>query len=79
MMGIPGNSPLVILLISGSVLLVVFFRFSVIVSDLKDDNIAIAQRLAILEYQTAIPQPAIKVTEEAKGPRARRHAPSRQP
>jgi hypothetical protein len=27
-----------------------FFRFSVIVSRLKDDNIALAQRVAILEF-----------------------------
>jgi len=27
-----------------------FFRFSVIVSHLRDDNIALAQRVAILEY-----------------------------
>jgi hypothetical protein len=28
-----------------------FFRFSVIVSHLRDDNIALAQRVAILEYR----------------------------
>ena len=33
------------------VFVVVFFRFSVVLSDLKDANIAMAQRLAILEYQ----------------------------
>jgi hypothetical protein len=33
------------------VFMVVFYRFSVILSDLKDANIAMAQRLAILEYQ----------------------------
>lgn len=33
------------------VFIVVFYRFSVILSDLKDANIAMAQRLAILEYQ----------------------------
>ena len=31
--------------------LVMFFRFSIIISHLRDDNIALAQRLAILEYQ----------------------------
>jgi hypothetical protein len=31
-------------------LLVMFFRFSVIISHLRDDNIALAQRVAILEY-----------------------------
>lgn len=34
------------------VFLVVFYRFSVIISDLKDANIALAQRVAILEFQT---------------------------
>ena len=33
------------------VFMVVFYRFSVILSDLKDANIAMAQRLAILEFQ----------------------------
>jgi hypothetical protein len=33
------------------VFLVVFYRFSVRISDLKDANIALAQRLAILEYR----------------------------
>jgi hypothetical protein len=27
-----------------------FFRFSVIISHMRDDNIALAQRVAILEY-----------------------------
>ncbi len=39
-----------ILLVSG-VFLVVFYRFSVIISDLKDSNIALTQRMAILEYE----------------------------
>ena len=43
--------PLALLLIASSVFLVVFYRFSVRISDLKDANIALAQRLAILEYQ----------------------------
>jgi hypothetical protein len=38
------------LLIVGSGLLLLFFRFSVIVSKLRDDNIALAQRVAILEF-----------------------------
>lgn len=33
------------------VFLAVFYRFSVIMSDLKDANIALAQRVAILHYQ----------------------------
>ena len=48
-LGIPG-SPLALLLIIGCVFLIMFFRFSIVISKLRDDNIALAQRLAILEY-----------------------------
>jgi hypothetical protein len=47
--GIP-DTPLTLFLASGSVFLIMFFRFSIIVSHLRDDNIALAQRVAILEY-----------------------------
>jgi len=46
-----GNPPLALLLIVGCLFLVVLFRLSVIISDLKDANIALTQRLAILEYR----------------------------
>lgn len=42
--------PVALMLIASCVFLVVFYRFSVRISDLKDANIALAQRLAILEY-----------------------------
>jgi hypothetical protein len=42
--------PLALLLVIGCVFLIMFYRFSVIISKLRDDNIALAQRLAILEY-----------------------------
>lgn len=45
------DPPVVLLLLVGSVFVVVFFRFSVIMSDLKDANIALTQKVAILEYQ----------------------------
>jgi len=44
-------SPLALILLVFCVFLVVFYRFSVIISDLKDANIAMTQRLAILEFQ----------------------------
>ena len=47
--GIP-DTPLTLFLAAGSVFLIMFFRFSVIISALRDDNIALAQRVAILEY-----------------------------
>lgn len=40
-----------LIMIVFSVFLVVFYRFSVIISNLKDANIAMAQRVAILEYR----------------------------
>lgn len=42
--------PLALLLVIGCVFLLMFYRYSVILSKLRDDNIALAQRLAILEY-----------------------------
>ena len=48
--GLP-DSPLALFLIGSSVFIILSFRFSVIVSRLRDNNIALAQRLAILEYR----------------------------
>jgi len=47
--GLP-DTPLTVFLLGAGVLLIMFFRFSVILSHLRDDNIALAQRVAILEY-----------------------------
>ena len=44
------SAPLALLMIVFSVFLMVFFRFSVILSHLKDHNVALAQRVAILEF-----------------------------
>jgi hypothetical protein len=43
--------PLALVVVAFCIFLVVFYRFSVIISDLKDSNIALAQRVAILQYQ----------------------------
>jgi hypothetical protein len=43
--------PVVLLLILGCVFLFTLYRFSVIISHLRDDNIALAQKIAILEYR----------------------------
>ena len=46
------SSPaLALILLVFCVFLVVFYRFSIIISDLKDANIAMAQRVAILEFE----------------------------
>lgn len=44
------DPPLALLLIVGCLFLIVFYRFSIVISDLKDANISLAQRVAILEY-----------------------------
>ena len=49
LLGIP-NPPVAMVMIAAGVFLLIFFRFSVIVSHLRDDNIALAQRVAILEF-----------------------------
>ena len=49
LIGLP-DSPLTLFLLTGGVFMVMFFRFSIIISHLRDDNIALAQRVAILEY-----------------------------
>jgi len=45
------HAPFALLLIILSLFLIVFYRFSLIISDLKDANIALTQKLAIIEYQ----------------------------
>ncbi|HTQ87579.1 MAG TPA: DUF2304 domain-containing protein [Candidatus Solibacter sp.] len=47
--GIP-DTPLTLFLTIGSIFVIMFFRLSTIISSLRDDNIALAQRVAILEY-----------------------------
>ena len=42
--------PMALAVIVGFLFLLVLFRFSIVISKLKDDNIALAQRLAIVEY-----------------------------
>jgi hypothetical protein len=46
-----GDAPMALVMIVFCVFLAVFYRFSLIISDLKDTNIAITQRLAIVEYE----------------------------
>ena len=44
------DPPLALLFIMGCLFLIVFYRFSVVISDLKDANISLAQRVAMLEF-----------------------------
>lgn len=45
------DAPLALLMLAGAVFLFVLYRFSLIISHLKDSNIALAQRVAILEFR----------------------------
>ncbi|HOK45560.1 MAG TPA: DUF2304 domain-containing protein [Bryobacteraceae bacterium] len=44
------TAPLALLTLVGCVFLIVLFRLSVLISALKDANIALAQRVAVLEF-----------------------------
>ena len=44
------DESLTLMLLVGCVFMFVVFRLSIVVSSLKDNNIALAQRMAILEY-----------------------------
>jgi hypothetical protein len=48
-MGI-SDPPLALLIVVLAVFFVVFYRFTIMISNLKDANIALTQRVAILEY-----------------------------
>jgi hypothetical protein len=52
-LGLP-DRPLALFMIASGVFLLVFYRFTLIISDLKDSNIALTQRLAILEYKLGL-------------------------
>ena len=45
------SPPMALLFVLLSLFLVVMYRFSMIISNLKDSNIALAQKVAILEFQ----------------------------
>jgi hypothetical protein len=50
LLGLP-DSPLALFLLGAAVLLLLAFRSSVVISHLRDNNIALAQRVAILEHR----------------------------
>jgi hypothetical protein len=55
------DPPMAVLLIAGAVFLMVLYRYSMIISRLKDSNIALMQRVAILEYRlTALDNKIVK-------------------
>ena len=47
----PAAVPLVLLMATGTLFMIVLYRLSLRISSLKDSNIALAQRVAILEFR----------------------------
>jgi len=47
----PAAAPLVLLMVTGTLFMIVLYRLSLRISSLKDSNIALAQRVAILEFR----------------------------
>ncbi|MEQ1884130.1 MAG: DUF2304 domain-containing protein [Bryobacteraceae bacterium] len=45
------DTALALVMLCGGIFLVVLYRLSLVISDLKDSNIALIQRIAILEYR----------------------------
>lgn len=45
-----GDAALALMFVVGCLFLVVLYRFSVVISNLKDSNISLTQRVAILEF-----------------------------
>lgn len=45
------DAPLALFMVTGAIFLVVLYRFSLVISRLKDSNIALMQRVAILEFR----------------------------
>jgi hypothetical protein len=45
------DAPLALLMTAGAVFLIVLYRLSLMISHLKDSNIALVQRVAILEFR----------------------------
>jgi len=56
------DPPLALLVVSGAIFVVVLFRLSLRISGLKDANIALAQRIAILEFRLETIDEKVKAT-----------------
>ena len=55
--GVP-DAALALLTVSGAVFLIVLYRLSIRISELKDWNIKLAQRMAVLEYRLELLTPS---------------------
>lgn len=63
LLGIPGGPTVLVIMILAA-FLVVFYRFTSIISQLKDNNVALAQRVAVLEYLISSLNNEKEATEE---------------
>ena len=61
------DAALAMLMAGGAIFLVVLYRFSLMISDLKDSNIALTQRIAILEFKLSSLGPELKNEQETSG------------
>lgn len=50
LLGVPG-SPLALIALAGALFVFTFFRYSIVVSSLKDHNIQLAQKVGMLEWE----------------------------
>lgn len=56
------DAAVALLTVAGALFLVVLYRFSLVISRLKDSNIALVQRVAILEFRMSNPDEKNKAT-----------------
>jgi len=56
------DPPVALLMVAGSIFIVVLFRLSLRISGLKDANIALTQRIAILEFRLETIDEKVKAT-----------------
>ena len=71
LLGVPG-SPLVLIALAGALFVFTFFRYSIVVSSLKDHNIELAQKIGMLEWEV---EHLKKNFEAAKGAGTQRDNP----
>jgi hypothetical protein len=60
------NATLVLLVVAGVLFLFTFFRFTVVVSGLKDHNIVLAQKVGILEWEVKRQASELKRLQQEK-------------
>src|SRR5258706_3453347 len=56
------DAPLAVLMVAGALFLVVLYRSSMVISHLKDSDIALTQKIAILEFQVGSLDEKVKAT-----------------